>query len=116
MTKNAIQHMIDKIILKELKENYYMHDCEIMAIFDSMCEKSEDLDEMIEMSSNSKRYNHILLQNGEGYFVAFDKMSFRMFFDDVGVPANDPIWHEYFTYGGVSHTLLDIYLFLEGVR
>jgi hypothetical protein len=84
--------------------------------FEKLCETSEDLEEIIDIFSNSKNYNYILLQNGEGYFVSFDKKDLRAFFDDIGISANDPVWHECFTFRTSSHTLLDIFLELEGVR
>lgn len=116
MTKRTIENLIDKIVLTQLKDNYYLHTSDIVGYFEKLCETSEDLEEIIDIFSNSKNYNYILLQNGEGYFVSFDKQDFRMFFDDIGISANDPVWHEYFIYRSVSHTLLDIYLFLEGAR
>ena len=116
MTKRTIENLIDKIVLGKLKKNYYLHASEIVEDFEKLCETSEDLEEIIDIFSNSKNYNYILLQNGEGYFVSFDKQDFRMFFEDIGISTNDPVWHEHFTLRSTSHTLLDIFLDLEGVR
>lgn len=116
MTKKTLENLVDKMVLGKLKDNYYLHTSDIVDYFEKLCETSEDLEEIIGIFSNSKNYNYILLQNGEGYFVSFDKQDFRMFFDDIGISANDPVWHEYFTLRSTSHTLLDIFLDLEGVR
>ena len=109
MTKQTIQNILDEIILKKLEDDYYLKSSEIVDEFEQYCDNEEDLDEITDLIFNSKKYNYILLQNGEGFILSKDKGSFECFFELEDILDRDEVWNEYFYYNNSSEKLINIY-------
>ena len=109
MTKETLQNIIDSMVLDWLHDYYYMSTEKLTDIFEVHCECSEDFDEILEMVLNSKRYNMITLQNGDGFIVSTNKNDFREFFECVKISDNDSIWLDYVYCGNNSIQLRDLY-------
>lgn len=110
MKKETIQNIVDNIILKRLEEYYFISSAEVVEILEFYAENSEDLDELLELVFNSKRYNYILLQNGDGYiFSSTNIKCIRAFFEDVPINDNDQCWNCYVYKNNYSMTLLELY-------
>lgn len=110
MTKETMQNIVDSIVLGELEIYFYITSKEVVNMFEPYCENSEDLDEVLEFIFNSKKYNYILLQNGDGYiFSKTYESSIRELFETVPINLNDQVWNVYVYKGNESMTLKELY-------
>lgn len=108
MTKRTIENLIDTKILEELGRFYYISATEIPDLFD--VDNNEDLEEIFEIISNSKRYNYILLQNGDAYIFSIStKSSAVALFNDIPISLDDQVWGTYVYKCNESMTLKELY-------
>ena len=107
MEKQTIQNLIDTIVLAELKDFINLDSKEVVSLADKFAENSKDLDEIIDMIMNSKRYNHITTQNGDTYLFGTSLKQVMGFIDwSYGyIRDDDTCWREYITCDGRSYQL-----------
>lgn len=108
MTKRTIENLIDTEILKQLDMYYYIPSTAVPNLFDT--DNNDDLEEIFDIISNSKRYNYILLQNGDAYiFSKSHKNSVVELFNDIPINLDDQVWGTYVYKGNESMTLRELY-------
>lgn len=109
MTRETVENILYSIIKRNLKSEGFMPSNDVLDLFEKYCGNSEDLDEIFEILTNSKKFNYVLLQNGESYFVGKDKTDWQLFFINVEISDRDEVWNEFFYYNNSSERLRDIW-------
>jgi len=107
MDNRTIQNLLDYYILEQLKEFICLDSREIEIYVEKFADNSEDLEEMIDMVMNSKRYNHITTQCGDTYLFGTSYKQVKEFIDwsDGYIRDDDTCWLEYITCNGESYQL-----------
>ena len=107
MEKQTIQNLIDTIILEKLKEQICLDGHDVVILAEELTENSKDLDEIIDMIMNSKRYNYIKTKRGDDYIFGTSLKQVMGFIDwSYGyIRDDDTCWREYITCDGRSYQL-----------
>lgn len=114
MENRLLNNLVDNMVLQELKGYVSIKAKDIVKMFEKLCDSSEDLEEILDIVTNSKRYNYITLQNGCSYIFGATKEDVEDFIycvcvlDELEISAYDPVWNEFIYYGKESCRLRDI--------
>ena len=108
MKKETITNIIENLILERLQECYLIKWFDICQQVDEISNNEDDTIEIIEIISNSKKFNNITLKNGNSFIVGKDKNSFSDFLEFTPISENDDVWNQYFYFNNQSMRLIDI--------
>ena len=114
MENRLLNNLVDCMVLNELNGNPYVEAEDVIKIFEKLFENSEEVDEVLDIITKSKRYNYITLQNGFSYIFGVTKEDVDDFIYCVNnvektlISDNDPVWNEFIYYGKESCKLRDI--------
>lgn len=94
MKKITIQNLLEDLVLKELKDNYYITGDDIVNIFEKYCDNSEDLDEILDIVANSKKYNHIICTD-DSYYFGKKRKQIKNFIKFANISDKDDCWTDF---------------------
>lgn len=112
MNRQNLENILVKLVSEKFFNDYgAIKDDELVQFIEPLIDNDEDLDEALELISNSSCFNHITLENGEGWLFTHNKEDIKDLI--VLLPDRGDFWHDYITVEGEKYSmaLADFYEF-----